>query len=502
MIQVQNGKLVPIYGDSGFINKPTIRCRRGASADSRTAASRGRAAIGHAVRCRYSLNGILLGGLYGADGARHGAGLGRAQHRQSRPRRLHHAGRLRRLFPVHRCGIDPFVALPIAMLAHVLRSAIALQRGLLNLIVRSAMLNTLLITFGLDVVLTYLAQLLFSADFRTINPTYAGANFSCSAVTRAGGAARRVRRRPGCCARHCGCFCCVPRLGRAIRATRAESRRRAALRRRSAPPLRRSPSASARRWPAPRAASTAWSRRSLPISAAPLTAKSFVIAIIGGLDNPLGVIVGGLVLGVAESLTALYLGPTYTDVGSFGMLVLVLVVRPDAACWRQDGMKPRARLLAGRRRAGRCSPRCRGSASPMLIQFGINALLLADAGADPGTSSAATPAMPPSATRCSTASAPTAPPSPWSSSTCPSGSAWRSGAVLAVAVRAFCSACRCCACAAITSPSRPWAWPQAMARDRLQLEIAGAQYRPDPAAAHAATRCSTSCRWRCWCWRR
>ena len=41
----------------------------------------------------------------------------------------------------------------------------ALQRGLLNLIVRAPMFNTLLITFGLEVVLTYLAQLLFSADF-------------------------------------------------------------------------------------------------------------------------------------------------------------------------------------------------------------------------------------------------------------------------------------------------------------------------------------------------
>jgi branched-chain amino acid transport system permease protein len=48
------------------------------------------------------------------------------------------------------------------------------QRGLLNLIIRAPMFNTLLITFGLEVVLTYLAQLAFSADFRTINPSYAG----------------------------------------------------------------------------------------------------------------------------------------------------------------------------------------------------------------------------------------------------------------------------------------------------------------------------------------
>ena len=65
-----------------------------------------------------------------------------------------------------------------------------------------------------------------------------------------------------------------------------------------------------------------------PYIGATLTAKSFAIAIIGGLDNPLGVIVGGLVLGIVESLTSLYIGPTYRDVASFGILVLVLVVRP------------------------------------------------------------------------------------------------------------------------------------------------------------------------------
>ena len=59
-----------------------------------------------------------------------------------------------------------------------------------------------------------------------------------------------------------------------------------------------------------------------------LTAKCFAISIIGGLDSPLGVIVGGLILGVIEALTALYIGPTFVDAVSFGILVLVLVVRP------------------------------------------------------------------------------------------------------------------------------------------------------------------------------
>jgi branched-chain amino acid transport system permease protein len=71
-----------------------------------------------------------------------------------------------------------------------------------------------------------------------------------------------------------------------------------------------------------------------PYIGSALTAKSFAIAIIGGLQNPLYVIVGGLFLGITESLTALYIGPTYTDVVSFGILVLVLIVRPTGLLGR------------------------------------------------------------------------------------------------------------------------------------------------------------------------
>src|SRR3546814_17189515 len=45
------------------------------------------------------------------------------------------------------------------------------------------MFNTLLSTFGMEVVVTYLAQLAFSADFRAINPAYSGASFTLGAVT-------------------------------------------------------------------------------------------------------------------------------------------------------------------------------------------------------------------------------------------------------------------------------------------------------------------------------
>jgi branched-chain amino acid transport system permease protein len=46
------------------------------------------------------------------------------------------------------------------------------------------------------------------------------------------------------------------------------------------------------------------------------------------------VIIGGLALGMAESLAALYIGPTFTNVVSFGILILVLIIRPKGLLGR------------------------------------------------------------------------------------------------------------------------------------------------------------------------
>jgi branched-chain amino acid transport system permease protein len=57
--------------------------------------------------------------------------------------------------------------------------------------------------------------------------------------------------------------------------------------------------------------------------------KGFAAAILGGLGDPTAAVVGGLVLGVLESLTAGYLDPTYKDGVALIILLVVLFVRPQ-----------------------------------------------------------------------------------------------------------------------------------------------------------------------------
>ena len=54
----------------------------------------------------------------------------------------------------------------------------------------------------------------------------------------------------------------------------------------------------------------------------------FTAAVIGGLDSPVGAVVGGLLLGVALSYVGGYLGSDLTSLVALGILVVVLMIRP------------------------------------------------------------------------------------------------------------------------------------------------------------------------------
>lgn len=57
--------------------------------------------------------------------------------------------------------------------------------------------------------------------------------------------------------------------------------------------------------------------------------KGFTAAVLGGLNSPSGAIVGGLLIGVIESVAAGYLPSGYKDAIAFAILFLVLLVRPQ-----------------------------------------------------------------------------------------------------------------------------------------------------------------------------
>lgn len=56
--------------------------------------------------------------------------------------------------------------------------------------------------------------------------------------------------------------------------------------------------------------------------------KAFVVVIIGGMGSVPGAIIGGLILGISESLGATYISNDYKDMIAFLLLIIIMTLRP------------------------------------------------------------------------------------------------------------------------------------------------------------------------------
>ena len=65
-----------------------------------------------------------------------------------------------------------------------------------------------------------------------------------------------------------------------------------------------------------------------PFMGLQVAVKGLVVMLLGGLGNVLGAMVGGLILGMVEILTAAYLGTSVRDFFTFVILILILLYRP------------------------------------------------------------------------------------------------------------------------------------------------------------------------------
>ena len=71
-----------------------------------------------------------------------------------------------------------------------------------------------------------------------------------------------------------------------------------------------------------------------PAAAGGYTLLSFVVAVLGGLGNMYGALVGGLVIGLVEAWAGQYLSGTWVNAFAFLALIVVLVLRPSGLVGR------------------------------------------------------------------------------------------------------------------------------------------------------------------------
>ncbi|WP_406171930.1 branched-chain amino acid ABC transporter permease [Streptomyces sp. NBC_00996] len=229
-------------------------------------------------------------------------------------------------------GLDPFLAMvPVAVV--LFGVGYLLQRHLINLVVKAPIFITLLLTFGLDLLLVNGLIWIFSADYRSVPTGYAGRSLALFADVRlpvgrllAAVVALAVTIGLVLVMRH-------TRTGLAILATGMDRGAARLMGIRAAHVYALTFGVAAALAGAAGAAVATVGTFS-PADAGRFTLFSFVAAVLGGLGNMYGALVGGLVLGLVEAWGGQLLPGTLVNAVAFAVLVVVLVIRPQGIAGR------------------------------------------------------------------------------------------------------------------------------------------------------------------------
>ena len=63
--------------------------------------------------------------------------------------------------------------------------------------------------------------------------------------------------------------------------------------------------------------------------------RSFVVIVLGGMGSLWGALLGGILVGVIEEVSASFIGAQYRDLIVFAFLVLILIIRPQGLFGRK-----------------------------------------------------------------------------------------------------------------------------------------------------------------------
>jgi branched-chain amino acid transport system permease protein len=222
--------------------------------------------------------------------------------------------------------IDPFLSLPVSMIV-LYFIGYASQKYLLNYIIRASIFITLTFTFGLQILIANVALLIWTADFKSVAPTYSG-----EGIVLGGLVLPYIR---------CGIFIVAlvltylfyllmarTKTGKAINATALNLEGAKTVGVDVAEIYARTMGISAALGGAAGALISPIMTIN-PFIGGPLVGKAFVVAILGGLGGTMGSFAGGMALGLAEQVGSFFFSSAYQEAIGFIVLVIVLIFRPQ-----------------------------------------------------------------------------------------------------------------------------------------------------------------------------
>ncbi|HEY4167075.1 MAG TPA: branched-chain amino acid ABC transporter permease [Reyranella sp.] len=223
-------------------------------------------------------------------------------------------------------NIDPLLCIPPVMVA-LFCIGYVYQRLLIQHAVDRASVNSMLLTFGVALMLQNVMIWLFSPDMKNITPSYAFNSFKIGPVNFD---AVRVSALIASLIllSLLAAFLRYSPMGRVIRATAQQTMaaRLCGVNVRHVYALTFAVSAAF--------AGAAGIVLGIILPFSPndegtWTLNAFVVVVLGGVGSPAGALIGGLLLGIVSTLTAQYIGAAFPNITMFLLLVLLLLVRPQ-----------------------------------------------------------------------------------------------------------------------------------------------------------------------------
>ena len=233
-------------------------------------------------------------------------------------------------FLKERLGIDPYLALPLVV-PGMFVFGYALQRLVINRASHGKDENILLVTLGLSIIMENLALLFFKSDTRTIDTAYTLTTVPINiGFAQAMIALPKLVAFAGALVVSALLFWVVGKtdLGRAIRAVSKE-KHGAKLMGINVDHIYALSFGMGLACVGAAACFLLPAYYVNPQVGSGFVLVAFTVVVLGGMGSFAGALVGGLLLGVVESLGGLYFGDSLGQIGIFGIFIAVLLFRPQ-----------------------------------------------------------------------------------------------------------------------------------------------------------------------------
>ncbi|HVO20554.1 MAG TPA: branched-chain amino acid ABC transporter permease [Anaeromyxobacter sp.] len=286
----------------------------------------GRGETGMILFLQSLLSGVLMGGVYALVGIGLTLVFGVMRIVNFAHGELVMLGMYLAWFLFTRLGWDPYLSLVVVAPALFLWGAL-LQAAVVGRALHALPENQMLLTIGLGLAMSNAAMLAFTADYRILTTSYSSSGLQVLGLSVSEPMLAAFLVAVGVTA---GLYLFLLRTdtGRAIRAT-AQDREAAQL---MGIDVRRMSLVAFGLGAA--LAGTAGALVSptyyiYPQVGGAFTLKAFVIVVLGGMGSVVGATLGGLLVGVTESLAAVYVASDLKELVVYSLFLLVLVARPS-----------------------------------------------------------------------------------------------------------------------------------------------------------------------------